>query len=114
MGSLVQQAERIRIRRRHRTAQGNNAPSGYHEKETERMATITCTRCGRTAERMDGPPTGGQLGITIQDRICRPCWNEWVGEQALIINHYGLEMGEPDRRKQLLQVMKEFLGLEKA
>lgn len=78
------------------------------------MATITCMRCGRVGEALADPPYGGQLGLTIQSRICTDCWQEWVNQQVLLINHYGLQMADPDDRKKLTQAMKEFLGLEPA
>ena len=76
------------------------------------MATITCVRCDRSAEALSEPPMGGQLGLTLQQKVCPSCYNEWVSQQVLYINHYGLNMADPDDRKKLIMVMKEFLGLE--
>ena len=78
------------------------------------MAMITCIRCGKSSEALAEPPMGGQLGQTIQDKVCAECYAEWVNQQVLYINHYGLQMADPDDRKKLIQVMKEFLGLEPA
>ena len=78
------------------------------------MATITCVRCGKVAEPMAEPPMGGQLGSTLQADVCPACYAEWVGQQVLYINHYGLQMADPDDRKKLIQVMKEFLSLDTA
>ncbi len=78
------------------------------------MAAIICIRCGKTAEAMPEAPMGGQLGATLQEKVCQACYTEWVGQQVLYINHYGLQMADPDDRKKLIQVMKEFLGLEPA
>jgi len=78
------------------------------------MATITCVRCGKAAEPLASPPMGGKLGETIQNSVCQDCWDEWVNQQVLYINHYGLQMIDPDDRKKLIQVMKEFLNLEPA
>lgn len=78
------------------------------------MASITCIRCGRDSEPLPEPPTGGALGAKIQSRVCPSCWNEWLGQQVLYINHYGLQMADPDDRKKLIQVMKEFLGIDGA
>lgn len=75
------------------------------------MATITCTRCGRSTEALPEPPMGGTLGQTIQSQICPDCWQEWLAQQVLYINHYGLQLADPEDRKQLIQVMKDFLGL---
>ena len=75
---------------------------------------IECVRCGKTASPMADPPMGGQLGMTLQAKVCPACYAEWVSQQVLYINHYGLQMADPDDRKKLIQVMKEFLGLEPA
>ncbi len=78
------------------------------------MAEITCVRCGKTVQAMTEPPMGGQLGEAIANKVCTACYQEWVGQQVLYINHYGLQMANPDDRKKLIQVMKEYLGLETA
>jgi Fe-S cluster biosynthesis and repair protein YggX len=78
------------------------------------MPTITCAHCGRAAEALPSPPMGGQLGETIQNKVCPDCWKEWNDQQVLIINHYGLQLADPDDRKKLIQAMKEYLNLEPA
>ena len=78
------------------------------------MATITCVRCEREAEAMPEPPLGGQLGLTVQNKVCPSCYNEWADQARLYINHYGLQMADPDDRKKLNQAMKEFLNLAPA
>ena len=76
------------------------------------MNTVTCLRCGKTADAIAEPPMGGQLGARLQSSICASCWDEWLQQQVLLINHYGLQMADPDDRKKLIGAMKEFLGLE--
>ncbi len=71
---------------------------------------ILCTRCSKNAEPLASPPVGGQLGNTIQQSICPECWEAWLNQQAVFINHYGLLMADPDDRKKLREAMKEFLG----
>jgi len=78
------------------------------------MATVTCIRCGNAAEGLDSPPMGGQLGERIQHNICSNCWTEWLEQQARVINHYGLQLADPDDRRQLMAYMKEYLNLEPA
>ena len=78
------------------------------------MATIMCGRCNQTKEQLEEPPTGGELGQTIMERICLGCWDEWRETSAQLINHYGLNLGIPDHRQQLRRAMKEFLSLEEA
>jgi Fe-S cluster biosynthesis and repair protein YggX len=75
------------------------------------MATIACTRCGKNAEALPFPPMGGELGTTLQERACAACYADWIGQQNLLINHYGLSMADPDDRKRIITAMKEYLGL---
>ena len=37
---------------------------------------------------------------------------EWTDQQVLLINHYGLQMADPDDRSRLRESMKEFLNLQ--
>jgi Fe-S cluster biosynthesis and repair protein YggX len=76
------------------------------------VSAISCTRCGQTKDSLDEAPVGGELGQRILIDICADCWNEWRETSARLINHYGLNLGVPDHRKELRRVMKEFLGIE--
>lgn len=76
------------------------------------MAAITCARCGRSAEAMTEPPLGGTLGARVQQNVCPDCWKDWTDQQMLFINHYGLQMADPEDRKRLYSALKEFLHLE--
>ena len=75
------------------------------------MATVQCVRCGQTGEQLEKPPTGGKTGQTILENVCANCWEEWKGQQILLINHYGLVLGDPEHRAQLSKMMREFLNL---
>ena len=75
------------------------------------MAIVACARCGKSAEALPDPPMGGALGTTLQERVCAACYADWIGQQNLLINHYGLSMADPDDRKRLIVAMKEYLGL---
>ncbi len=77
------------------------------------MPDITCTRCNLTLPALTSAPIGGTLGDDIVKKICQKCWDEWVQQQVLLINHYGLQMADPDDRKRLREAMKDFLGLNK-
>ncbi len=57
---------------------------------------------------------GGELGDRILASICAQCWADWVGQQAILINHYGLQMFDRDDRRKLTEAMKDFLNLEPA
>ncbi|OGO50240.1 MAG: hypothetical protein A2148_04430 [Chloroflexi bacterium RBG_16_68_14] len=76
------------------------------------MATIVCNRCHRRRKPLAEPPAGGDLGKAIVEHVCPACWDEWREMSARLINHYGLNLGLPDHRRELRRAMKEFLGLE--
>ena len=78
------------------------------------MNEVTCARCGETREGLASPPVGGALGERIKGNTCAKCWNEWQEDQVRIINHYGLQMADPDDRKKLREAMKEHLNLPAA
>ncbi len=75
------------------------------------MATIDCARCGATTTQMAEPPMGGELGETVQRSVCPDCWGEWRETSRLLINHHGINLGDPGQRQQLREAMKQFLNL---
>lgn len=76
------------------------------------MGPIVCARCQASKTPLVQPPVGGQLGQTIVQSICPDCWQEWQETSRRLINHYGLNLGDPSHRQQLREVMKEFLNLD--
>jgi len=73
------------------------------------MAQITCTRCGNAGQQIAAPPLPGDLGNRIYDSICQSCWGEWLRQQTVIINHYGLDLRQPEARLLLTQQTDAFL-----
>ncbi len=73
------------------------------------MAEIQCTRCGKTGQQIAFPPFNNDLGKRIQAEICQTCWNEWLARQTMLINHYGLNLRDPEARKFLTQNTEAFL-----
>jgi len=73
------------------------------------VETIECRRCGREAERLEKPPFRNDLGQKIQGEICRECWAEWLDHQTLLINHYGLDVRDPEARTFLYGKIEEIL-----
>ena len=75
------------------------------------MAPITCSRCGKQAEPLASPPLVGRRGQIVQENVCPECWQAWLDQSTLLINHYGIEVADPSQRQQLYAVMAEFLNL---
>ena len=73
------------------------------------MAEIRCSRCGQTREGFDRPPFPGAIGARIQSQICRECWAQWLKQQTMLINHYGLNVMDPQARSFLTKNMEAFL-----
>jgi Fe-S cluster biosynthesis and repair protein YggX len=73
------------------------------------MSHVNCTRCGEPGDQLKQPPLPTDLGDRIYDSVCHDCWGEWLRQQTAIINHYGLDLTQPDSRKFLLQQTEQFL-----
>ena len=73
------------------------------------MADVTCTRCGQTREGFDRPPFPGAIGARIVTEICKDCWAQWLKQQTMLINHYGLNVMDPQARTFLTRNMEAFL-----
>jgi Fe-S cluster biosynthesis and repair protein YggX len=72
------------------------------------MPEVTCTRCGETREGFDRQPFPGAIGARIAAEICRDCWAQWLKQQTMLINHYGLNVMEPQARTFLTRNMDAF------
>lgn len=78
---------------------------------SDQNAGWACRRCGRPGPRLEWAPWPGQRGKVLQEGICAPCWNEWLGMQTKIINEYRLNVLDPGHSKALAEQMEVFLGL---
>jgi len=76
-----------------------------------RMAEVLCTRCGKSAEKLEKPPLRGKIGQDIYEHVCRSCWEEWSQGEVMLINEYRLNLADPEHRKVLYQNMRQFLNL---
>lgn len=73
------------------------------------MVSITCARCGQTRDQLPAPPFPTELGDRIYDHICQVCWQEWLQQQTAIINHYALDLRDPQARQFLIKQTEVFL-----
>ena len=76
--------------------------------------TIKCQRCGQKRAALGYAPLPTELGQRIGAEICQPCWAEWLQKQTQIINHYGLDLSNPDAHEFLFDNMKIFFFNEGA
>lgn len=73
------------------------------------MADVKCVRCGQTRAGFERTPFPGAIGQRIVAEICQDCWGQWVRQQTMLINHYGLNVMDPQARSFLTKNMQAFL-----
>lgn len=73
------------------------------------MAVLTCARCAAEKEGFERAPFPGVLGARILEGTCRDCWAEWLKQQTMLINHYGLDVMDAQARAFLTRNMEAFL-----
>ena len=75
------------------------------------MPDVTCSRCGQTREGFERPPIGvvGAAGERIVREVCQQCWADWLKQQTMLINHYGLNLMDPQARSFLSKNRDAFL-----
>jgi Fe-S cluster biosynthesis and repair protein YggX len=73
------------------------------------VADVTCTRCGQSREGFEKAPFPGAMGQRIVAEICRECWGQWLKQQTMLINHYGLNVMDPQARAFLTRNLDAFL-----
>lgn len=73
------------------------------------MPKITCVRCGHEKEGFERSPFPGPMGARILEGTCQDCWEAWKKQQTMLINHYGLNVMDPQARQFLTRNMDAFL-----
>lgn len=73
------------------------------------MATIDCTKCGRTGDRVAFRPFQNDLGLRVYQEICATCWAEWLKHQQALINHYALNVQDAQAKEFLYQNLDQYL-----
>jgi Fe-S cluster biosynthesis and repair protein YggX len=73
------------------------------------MSEVTCSRCGTLRAGFERPPFPGAIGARIVAEICQQCWSEWLRQQTMLINHYGLNVMDPQARAFLTRNLQAFL-----
>ena len=70
--------------------------------------TVHCVKLDRELPGLETPPVGGPLGQRIFEQVSQQAWEMWEQQATLLMNHYGLSMGDPEARKFLREQMEEF------
>jgi Fe-S cluster biosynthesis and repair protein YggX len=70
---------------------------------------MVCTRCGQDRPGLTRAPFPGALGSRIVKEVCQDCWAQWLRQQTMLINHYGLNVMDPQARAFLTKNLEAFL-----
>lgn len=70
---------------------------------------VQCQKLGREAEGLERPPFPGDMGQRIFDNISKEAWQQWLGQQTILINEYRLSVIEPEAQKFLREQMIKYL-----
>ena len=68
-----------------------------------------CARCGQKNEPLGYAPAADRTRTKRSARkYVQSCWNEWLEKQKQIINHFGLDVSNPDSHDFFFDQMKIF------
>jgi len=77
---------------------------------------VHCVKLNREAEGLDRPTYPGELGKRIFENVSKEAWQQWLGQQTMLLNEYRLSPMNPKDRKFLEEQMEKFFfgdGAEK-
>ena len=73
------------------------------------MAAIRCQKCDASKEGFARSPFPGAIGARVLEGTCPDCWQLWLKQQTMLINHYCLNVMDPTARQFLTRNMDAFL-----
>lgn len=73
------------------------------------MRTVHCVKLDKQAEGLDSPPWPGELGDRIYNTISREAWQQWLGQQTILINEQNLSPINPEHKALLKAEMEKWL-----
>lgn len=77
--------------------------------EADGVRTVYCAKLKRRLPGLESPPFPGELGQRIYENVSQQAYQMWIEQSTIIINHYGLSLGDPDARAFLQEQMEVFL-----
>ncbi len=70
---------------------------------------VYCVKLKKEAEGLDRAPFPGELGNEILANISKEAWQQWLGQQTILINEYRLNPMDKQARDFLQEQLVEFL-----
>jgi Fe-S cluster biosynthesis and repair protein YggX len=69
---------------------------------------VQCVKFGKELPGLRKAPFPGALGQRLFEHVSQPAWELWPAQSTLLINHYGLNLRDPQAQKFLMQQMEDF------
>ena len=69
---------------------------------------VHCVKLDKEAEGLDAPTYPGDLGQKIFDNVSKEAWQQWLGQQTMLMNENRLSPINPEHRKFLEGEMEKF------
>jgi Fe-S cluster biosynthesis and repair protein YggX len=76
---------------------------------TKTLTVVDCAKYGMELPALDRAPFPGPLGERIYENISELGWQSWSEQSTLLINHYGLNLADPQSQEFLFEQMEQFL-----
>lgn len=78
------------------------------------VRTVKCVKLGRELPGLGKPPFPGEFGQRIFENVSQMAWDMWKDHQIIVINHYGLNMADPNATKIMMEEMEHFFFSDEA
>ena len=75
---------------------------------SESPKLVDCVKLGKMLPALPFPPRNDDLGKKVFAHVSAQAWELWVAQQTILINHYGLNMADPQAHSFLSEQMEEF------
>lgn len=69
---------------------------------------VHCVKIGRELPGLAKPPFPGDLGQRVFENVSQDGWHLWMDQVTILINHYGLNMADPQAQDFINEQMEEF------
>lgn len=70
---------------------------------------VYCVKLKKEAEGLERVPLPGTIGERILNSISKEAWQQWLGQQTILINEYRLNPMDPQARSFLEEQLLEYL-----
>ena len=73
------------------------------------VVMVTCAKLKRDLPALEAAPFPGDIGERIYNEVSEIAWDMWKEHRVLLLNHYGLNMADPNAAEFIMKEMVRFL-----